>query len=863
MKRAIKKNALSIIAILLFGFSLMFCFALFSSADNSVTAGEESSENSDAEIATLTKNYRPKMSITLDSNFVVNVYIPAKSTQNFTFDGVFYGNLENYENTITVNGELYYKVTKELPAPEAATELTLNVNADFGGKALTGTFVFSIPRYAKAVLDSDASDVEKALMKDALSYISSAYSYFEKEDSSSVCEKITEIIGTHPIRYGVNSKDTPANTGLRSATFILDSTPGIKFYIEDGKDVNAYAFYVNNKRLSDVTSGEDENGTYLLVTLHAYKMCGPVSYTVDGESGGSYGIHNYYSYVSKSQYTDEKKTELRELLRKFYNYSMSAADYYIQCHSTDEALESIDLNNYVIVYPENADSLTVSKAESLALAIKERHGIMVPVSSDSTASNEKHAIFIGNSSRIATDIYVKLSQQDSEDAFILDFTKGDVAILGKSEKSTARATEYFIENYVKKANGTIVSLSEGTAVIKPFISLENGTEIVVETVSTVFGVTSGLYTGGLYPSTLSRSYYPSVIELKHNGENNGKLIAILAVNDNPAKGYEHLDTNACVMESTDDGKTWKMIARPRETINPTYTTDDGTEYKIDGISMAHIYELPAQVGDMPAGTLLYSGTSVHYDCYSQVAIWRSFDCGYTWEEFTIIATGGGLREGVWEPFTWYEESDGYLYCFYSDDSDPLHDQKLVFKRSKDGINWSEEIGVCVSDKQKDRPGMIIMTKMGSGEYFCVYEYYGSNGGKIFYKITDDITDWDPTSPGTLLTTPDGDMMRESPSCLWTDTGGDKGILIVSGKLDIDGGEEHRLFVSFDYGRSWTTMENPLPYDITLDVKATKRVGHSASFIVGSDKSVIYYLMTTVNPENGFQRVEFAKLRIYE
>ena len=80
MKRAIKKNALSIIAILLFGFSLMFCFALFSSADDSVTAREESSENSDAEIATLTKNYRPKMSITLDSNFVVNVYIPAKST---------------------------------------------------------------------------------------------------------------------------------------------------------------------------------------------------------------------------------------------------------------------------------------------------------------------------------------------------------------------------------------------------------------------------------------------------------------------------------------------------------------------------------------------------------------------------------------------------------------------------------------------------------------------------------------------------------------------------------------------------------------------------------------------------------------
>ena len=80
---------------------------------------------------------------------------------------------------------------------------------------------------------------------------------------------------------------------------------------------------------------------------------------------------------------------------------------------------------------------------------------------------------------------------------------------------------------------------------------------------------------------------------------------------------------------------------------------------------------------------------------------------------------------------------------------------------------------------------------------------------------------------------------------------------------MDGGQQHLLFVSFDYGRTWTTMENPLPYDITLDSKDTNRIGHSPVFIAGSDPSVIYYLNTTVNPENGYQMVEFAKLRIYE
>ena len=857
------------LAVLVFTLSIVLTMTFYASADNTKPAEndngstyEEATEDT-SNFKDLTESFRPKMSITLNSDFVINVYIPVKSTVNFTFDGVLYENLENYESTAIINEELYYKVTKELPAPEAAQEIPLSVSADFDGTSLVGSFVFSIPKYAANVLNSSSSEIEKTLVKDALSYISGAYSYFGKEDSEVVSEAITEIIGSHNGKHAISSSDAPENPGILSASFVLGSKPGIKFYISDTKIKESYEFSVNNRKVAEVTEGRDENGRYLLVSLAVYRMCGTVRYTVDGNDGGSYRIHNYYSYISKTAYEDDRKEELRELLRKFYNYSMSAADYFIEYHSTGEAINSVNLDNYVIVYPNNADASLIAKAEKLAAAINEACGLTIPIISESSAGSSSKRIYAGNSYRIGSDISVKLEKEDAEDAFILDFTKGDVAIFGKSKKSTERAIEYFIENYVNTSSGGIISLPEGASVIKPFMVLANGSEIVVESVSTVFGVVPGIYEGGIYPSRLSKSYYPSVIELKHNGENNGKLIAILAVNDTPTADYKHLDTNACVMESSDGGLTWKMIARPQETINPTFTAEDGTEYAIQGISMAHIYELPAQVGDMPAGTLLYSGTSVHYDCYSQVAIWRSFDCGYTWEEFTVIATGGGSREGVWEPFTWYEESDGYLYCFYSDDSDPLHDQKLVFKRSKDGVNWSDEVGVCVFNAKKARPGMIIMTEMGSGEYFMVYEYFGGQEGKIYYKITDDITDWNPTSPGTLLKAPDGYTFIGGPSCIWTEVGGEKGTLIVSGKTDTDGGERHLLFVSFDYGRSWTTMENPLPYDRTLDVKETNRVGHSASFIVSSDPSVIYYLNTTVTAETGYQRVECAKIKIYE
>ena len=93
-------------------------------------------------------------------------------------------------------------------------------------------------------------------------------------------------------------------------------------------------------------------------------------------------------------------------------------------------------------------------------------------------------------------------------------------------------------------------------------------------------------------------------------------------------------------------------------------------------------------------------------------MWYSTDCGKTWVQTSKVAEGGITRLGVWEPFTFYE--DGKLYCFYSDDSDPLHDQKLVFKWSEDGLNWSDAIDVCTFKNAADRPGMAVLTKMGKG-----------------------------------------------------------------------------------------------------------------------------------------------------
>ncbi len=73
----------------------------------------------------------------------------------------------------------------------------------------------------------------------------------------------------------------------------------------------------------------------------------------------------------------------------------------------------------------------------------------------------------------------------------------------------------------------------------------------------------------------------------------------------------------------------------------------------------------------------------------------------------------------------YCEEDGYLYCFYSDDTGSTasgsHDQTIVYKRSKDGVTWSNAVEVIACTDSRWRAGMPVITKMGNGEYFLVFE----------------------------------------------------------------------------------------------------------------------------------------------
>lgn len=420
-----------------------------------------------------------------------------------------------------------------------------------------------------------------------------------------------------------------------------------------------------------------------------------------------------------------------------------------------------------------------------------------------------------------------------------------VVVVGNKADAVGRALDELLDNYIQITDSSLtLTLEEGESVIygydRKLITASTGTTFDTVVASTLFKPT-------LNQATYKASQYPKVIELQHNGSQNGTLVASFEVFSKTKTGFP-------VYVSKDGGETWVSRTPARETMDKTFTSH----------WEPHLFELPCQVGDMPEGTLLLSGTTVAGQ-KSHITVWRSFDCGKRWEQYTEVTVGGGTVDampsdstyhGVWEPCIVYE--DGYLYCFYSDDSDPLHDQKLSYKRSSDGVNWEEQVDVVCFEEYHWRPGMISITKMGNGKYFAPYEICSNEVGgcDVYFKIVDDLDSldsWNPTDHGTKLrsvTKGAPNTIGSAPWSGWTPVGGECGTLFVSAVI---GGAEY-LYVSFDYGKTFETIDNPLP--------STREASYSSSFFFSSDGATLYYA-NTVAMNDDFGMIEFAKVIIRE
>ena len=204
-----------------------------------------------------------------------------------------------------------------------------------------------------------------------------------------------------------------------------------------------------------------------------------------------------------------------------------------------------------------------------------------------------------------------------------------------------------------------------------------------------------------------------------------------------------------------------------------------------------LYLLQEDWSSWKAGTIFLVGSSIPTDLSStDIQLYASADSGLTWTFISSIAKGGRAipdngETPVWEPFLMLYND--MLVCFYSDQRDPAHGQKLVHQVTSDGKAWGDVVDDVAYSNYTSRPGMTTVAQIGSsGNFIMTYE----NGGgpvdgvlpvnytfPVFYKISSA-----PTKFGDVIGQPivTNDAVRtvpvSSPYIIWDQ---DEGFIIVS------------------------------------------------------------------------------------
>lgn len=225
-----------------------------------------------------------------------------------------------------------------------------------------------------------------------------------------------------------------------------------------------------------------------------------------------------------------------------------------------------------------------------------------------------------------------------------------------------------------------------------------------------------------------------------------------------------------------------------------------------------LYTLPEKFGGYAAGSIVAAGVSTPFSLAGGVYIdlYISVDNAKTWKFLSHVAYGAGPEtitngdDAIWEPFLMLY--DGKIVCFFSDQRDSAHSQKLVHVTTTDLLTWSAAVPDVVYPTQGDRPGMTTVAHIEpTNNYIMTYEYCGTPGCAVYYKIASSPLEFDSVAGIPLVSndtrpiTPLG-----SPYVIWTpnpNRNDGSGLIIVSS------GNQEVVFVNEDAAdaHGWKTV----------------------------------------------------------
>jgi len=231
--------------------------------------------------------------------------------------------------------------------------------------------------------------------------------------------------------------------------------------------------------------------------------------------------------------------------------------------------------------------------------------------------------------------------------------------------------------------------------------------------------------------------YPRAILLQHNpnNANNGMIMADVTQFNAGNIGAIYLSNN--------NGTTFTQVG--------AVSDPDAT----GGLCCTVLFELPVQVGSIPAGTLLWAGSIGQNSNPRKMKInmWQSQDLGRTWKFVSSPAVAANTG-GLWEP-EFSVDATNQLVCHFSDETEqPHYSQLLQEVFSKDGITWSQRYPTVASTNSGHRPGMANVRQLSPSLWIMTYELCGTGDRfdcAAHFRTATNGQNWgDPANLGTLI-----------------------------------------------------------------------------------------------------------------
>ncbi len=547
---------------------------------------------------------------------------------------------------------------------------------------------------------------------------------------------------------------------------------------------------------------------------------------------------------------------------------------FASCKNRDDATGEkvgIDIKDYKIIRvdssEQNLTNMTVKFKKSILNNVKAELTVKTDFVKrdeelDSDIDKNAKEILIGDTNRTASkEALDELSAKGYKNGYIIKATENKIVIVGTRDSDTIMGLKYFINTYVLKSEKENIlpmkvgdTFSKDNSKIEFIYTFGDCGLIAVEERTTVFTPPN--------KKLNEACTYGKIIKLQYQSDpkNNGIL---LATKENNA--YRSIASNVKypIMRSNDDGASWEEILRLEDLVNKTAMTG----------YQPYFFELPEDVGEYKKGTILFACCNwIVRNSKIGLPLMASTDCGTTWKAVGNIAAGGVATgaswesQGIWEPVLAYE--NGRVYCFYSDEllngtganHEGGHCQRLVYRYTDDLKTWSDA-KECMADENPDsRPGMVALTKMGNGKWALVFEAV-SMGNTINIKFADSLDSWDVADPGIAVQNQNGNTMNGSPAISWTPLGGENGILFVTARTSSKSNTKCDLYMSFNYGETFVSIDNPI--DLSHTGVVNLYCGYSAGMFVDKD-GTLYYVNNPQSKEIPAQEtLEFVRIKIYE